>query len=50
MFEHDSVLRKEYVKRVCVFSPDLAKQHCVVIRKISDLEQHPELLLFEGSH
>ena len=47
-FEHDDMLHEEPVKQVRIFSPDLAKQHSVAIRRNSDLEQHPEVLVFLG--
>ena len=47
-FEHDSIFREAPVKQVRIFSPDLAKQHGLKIGSTSDLEQHPELLLFLG--
>lgn len=47
-FECDSIFREESVKQVRIFSPDLAKECSVEIRKNSDLEQHLELLLFLG--
>ena len=47
-FEYDGVFRGEPVKQVRIFSPDMAKESGVTIRKSSDLEQHPEMLLFMG--
>ena len=47
-FECDSIFRKEPVKQVCTVSPDLSKECSVEIKRSSDLEQHPELLLFVG--
>jgi hypothetical protein len=47
-FEQDGVFREEPVKQVRIFSPDLAKQYSLKVRNSSDLEEHPELLLFLG--
>lgn len=36
------------VSRVSIFSPNKAREKKTLIKNIKDLEQHPELLLYEG--
>jgi hypothetical protein len=47
-FETDGLFREQPVRRIRVFSPALAKKNHLAIRTISDLELHPETLVFEG--
>ena len=47
-FEMDDIFREQPVKRIRVFSPALAKKNHLAIRTNSDLELHPEMLVFEG--
>ena len=47
-FEMDGIFRERPVKRIRVFNPALAKKNRVAIRTNSDLELHPEVLVFEG--
>jgi hypothetical protein len=47
-FEMDGLFREQPVRRIRVFSPALAKKNHLAIRTISDLELHPEVLVFEG--
>jgi hypothetical protein len=47
-FEMDGLFREQPVRRIRVFSPALAKKNHLTIRTSSDLELHPEILVFEG--
>jgi hypothetical protein len=47
-FEMDGIFREQPVRRIRIFSPDLAKKNRLAIRNNSDLELHPEILVFEG--
>jgi hypothetical protein len=47
-FEMDGLFREQPVRRIRVFSPALAKKNRLAIRTNSDLELHPEILIFEG--
>ncbi len=47
-FEFEDEFHGEPVKRLHIFSPEDVKKAGLVIRKISELEQHPEVILFEG--
>jgi len=47
-FEMDGIFREQPVKRIRVFNPALAKKNHPAIRTNSDLELHPEMLVFEG--
>ena len=47
-FEQYSTFLDMPVKQFRIFSPELAKEHGVTIKNSSDLEEHPELLLFVG--
>ena len=47
-FEYDGVVNGKEVRRVRIFSPYRTKEWHLSIRNYSDLEQHPEMLLFEG--
>ena len=47
-FEYDGVVNGKQVRCVRIFSPYRAKGHYISIMRRTDLEQHPEMLLFEG--
>ena len=47
-FEYDGVVSGKEVRCVRIFSPYRTKEWHLSIRSNSDLEQHPEMLLFEG--
>ncbi len=47
-FEIDGLFREQPVRRIRIFNPDLAKKDSLAIRTNSDLELHPEILVFEG--
>lgn len=47
-FESDGYFRDQPVKQLFVFSPILARRSHLAIRTSSDLEQHPEVMAFEG--
>jgi hypothetical protein len=47
-FEYDGVVNGKEVRRFRIFSPYRTKEWHLTIRNNSDLEQHPEMLLFEG--
>jgi hypothetical protein len=47
-FEYDEVVNGKQVHYVRIFSPYRARGHYISIRRRVDLEQHPEMLLFEG--
>ena len=47
-FEMDGLLREQPVRRIRIFSPALAKKNHLAIHTNSDLELHPEVLVFEG--
>jgi hypothetical protein len=47
-FEMDGLFREQPVRRFRVFSPALARKNHLTIRSNSDLEFHPEILVFEG--
>ena len=47
-FKYDGVVNGKEVRCVRIFSPYRAKEQRLSIRTKSDLDQHPEMLLFEG--
>lgn len=47
-FEMDGLFHEQPVRRIRVFSPALAKKNHLAIGTNSDLELHPEILVFEG--
>jgi len=47
-FESDGFFREQPVKQFLVFSPVMARKSHLAIRTSSDLEQHPEVVAFEG--
>lgn len=47
-FEMEGLFREKPVRRFRVFSPALARNNHLTIRNNSDLELHPEILVFEG--
>jgi hypothetical protein len=46
--EYEEILHDKPVVRICIFDPYLASSTGFTVRKYQDLEEHPELLLFEG--
>ena len=47
-FQYDGVINDKRVRRIRIYSPDKAQEYHLSIRANADLEQHPEMLLFEG--
>jgi hypothetical protein len=47
-FEHECISREKQIKQIRIFNPTLARKKGLAIKWNSDLEQHPEVLLFEG--
>jgi len=47
-FDYDGLVNEKVVDRLRIFSPGQAKERHLVIKTKSDLDQHPELILFEG--
>jgi len=47
-FEYNEVVNGKKVRCVRIFSPYRAEEQHLSIRSRVDLEQHPEMLLFEG--
>jgi hypothetical protein len=47
-FEHECISREKQIKQIRIFSPTMARKKGLAIKWNSDLEQHPEVLLFEG--
>ena len=47
-FEYDGQVNQKQVSCIRIFSPCRAQERCLNIRTKSDLDQHPEMLLFEG--
>ncbi len=47
-FEYDGEVNGKQVRRVSMFSPSKAEETHILIKNRHDLEQHPEMLLFEG--
>ena len=47
-FEYDGIVNGKEVSCICIFSPYRTKEQHLSIRTKSDLDQHPEMLLFEG--
>jgi hypothetical protein len=47
-FEYQGTVGGKQVRRFSIFSPGGAAEKHVVIRTRQDLEQHPDMLLFEG--
>ena len=47
-FEYDGQVNGKQVRRISIFSPDKAREKKLLIRTRQDLEQHPELLFYEG--
>ena len=47
-FEYQGEVNGKLVKRVSIFSPNKAEEKHFVIKTRHDLEQYPEMLLFEG--
>jgi len=47
-FEYDGQVNGKQVRRVRIFSPSKALEKKLLIKTRQDLEQHPELLFYEG--
>ncbi len=47
-FEYQGEVNGKLVRRISIFSPNKAEEKHFVIKTRLDLEQHPEMLLFEG--
>ena len=47
-FEYEGQVNSEQVKRISIFCPLNAQEKSLFIRTRQDLEQHPEILLYEG--
>ena len=47
-FEYEGVINEREVLRILIFHPRLARSQHISLRNHTDLEQHPELLLYEG--
>jgi len=47
-FEFEDAVNDKKVKRYRIYSPTKAQQHKITIAGMSDLEKHPDMLLYEG--
>jgi len=47
-FEYEGQINGKRVRNIRIFSPDKANEKKLVIKTRQDLEQHPELLFYEG--
>ena len=47
-FEYDGVVNEKQVKCIRIFSQLKAREQHLSIKSRTELEQHPEMLLFEG--
>ena len=47
-FEYVGQVNGKQVRRISVFSPNKAREKKLLIKTRQDLEQHPELLFYEG--
>jgi hypothetical protein len=47
-FEYQGEVNGKSVRRISIFSPNRVEEKHFVIKTRQDLEQHPEMLLFEG--
>ena len=47
-FEYDGEVNDKWVRRISIFSPNKAREKKILIKTRQDLEQHPELLFYEG--
>jgi len=47
-FEYDGQVKGKQVRRIIIFSPSIAYEKKLLVKTRQDLEQHRELLLFEG--
>ena len=47
-FEYDGQVNGKQVRRVNIFSPNKAREKKLLIKTRQDLQQHPELLFYEG--
>ena len=47
-FEYDGLFKGKQVRCIRIFSPDKAREYHFLIKTSLDLEQHPEVLFFQG--
>ncbi|MBI3931699.1 MAG: hypothetical protein HY325_06710 [Chloroflexi bacterium] len=47
-FEYEGRVNDKQVRRISIFSPNKAREQELLIKTRQDLEQHPELLFYEG--
>jgi len=47
-FEYNGQVNGKQVRRISIFSPDKASEKKLLLKTRQDLEQHPELLFYEG--
>ena len=47
-FEYDGEVNGKQVRRISIFSPNKAHEKKLLIKTRQDLEQHPELLFYDG--
>ena len=47
-FEYDDQVNGKRVRRIKIFSPNKAREKKLLVKTRQDLEQHPELLFYEG--
>ena len=47
-FEYDGQVNGKQVRRISIFSPNKAREKKLLIKTRQNLEQHPELLFYEG--
>jgi hypothetical protein len=47
-FEYEGLVSGKWVRCIRIFSPNKVREHRLSIMTSQDLEQHPEMLLFEG--
>lgn len=47
-FDYDCSVNGKQVKLIRIFNPYQAHEHCLPLKTCLDLEQHPEMLLYEG--
>ena len=47
-FEYDGQVNGKQVRRISIFSPNKTREKKLLIKTRQDLEQHPELLFYEG--
>jgi hypothetical protein len=47
-FEYEGLVNQKRVRCIRIFSPNKVREHHLSITTNQDLEQHPEMLLFEA--